>query len=140
MKKLKYALIACSLIAAPAFAADNMAKNNMSMDMKGMDMKGMDMSGHNMSMDIMTNPKDGAVLPKAPRAITVQFMHEMMLQTVKITGPNNKPVNASFKRPAKAMMIYNIALPPLTKGTYNVSISANGMGHTMNKAFSFSVK
>lgn len=127
MKKIILPMI-FAIISSPVMAQSmNHDHSNMSHDMSSM------------NMDIVTNPADGAVLPRSPRILQIDFGHPMLLQTVSIKKADGQAIPASFRRANVAVSQYSIALPVLANGTYNVRISARGMGHDMIKNISFKV-
>ncbi|ANP46747.1 copper resistance CopC family protein [Candidatus Viadribacter manganicus] len=87
-----------------------------------------------------STPSDGATLAVAPRTMALTFAHPVMLQTVAITGPNNTPVNASFRRPSAPTGAYSVALPALAAGAYEARWTASGAGHSMNGVIRFTVQ
>lgn len=87
-----------------------------------------------------SSPANNAVLPEAPRRLTLTFAHAVVLQTVAITGPGDTPVRATFQRPQNATTGYSIALPALGDGAYHVRWTASGGGHQMSGELHFTVE
>jgi methionine-rich copper-binding protein CopC len=97
---------------------------------------------HNATAQMLaaSTPSDGAVLAEAPRTLALTFAHPVMLQTVAITGPNNTPVSANFRRPNAATTSYSIALPALVSGAYEARWTASGGGHAMDGVVRFTIQ
>lgn len=87
-----------------------------------------------------STPANGAVLAEAPRTLALTFTHPVMLQTVAVTGPNEAPVRATFRRPTAAAATYAVALPELAPGQYRARWTASGHGHQMAGEVTFTVE
>lgn len=129
---LGVAMLAAAIIAAPALAqtTDPHAGH----------------TGHGASEmpmgDMLTAsiPANNAVLTQSPRALSLTFMHPVMLQTVSVSGPGDAPVQATFRRPQAPTLSYSIALPTLSVGAYHVRWTASGGGHEMSGELHFTVQ
>ena len=87
-----------------------------------------------------SSPANGAALAEAPRALTLNFMHPVMLQTVAVTGPNDAPVRATFRRANAPTLSWSVALPQLAPGAYSARWTASGGGHQMEGVVAFTVQ
>jgi methionine-rich copper-binding protein CopC len=132
MERLTLAIGISIALTSAAFAQSSMP------NMPGMDHGQM---GAGTQMLSASDPADGATLARAPRTLSLTFMHPVMLQTVSVVGPNNAAVAATFRRPSAPTAAYGIALPPsLSSGAYTVTWNASGMGHAMQGVLHFTVQ
>lgn len=134
---MKHAILAFSLA---VFAAGGASAWQGMPGMGGSDMKGMDHGHMSGPMLQSSDPAEGARLARAPRTLTLNFMHPVLLQTVSIVGPGNAPVAATFRRATAPRTSYGVALPALAKGAYAASWTASGMGHAMQGVVHFTVQ
>lgn len=132
MKRFAFVALAAALVATPALAHQHGGHEDHAQ--RGVASPAAD------AMLASSNPANGAVLAQAPRTLSLTFAHPVMLQTVAISGPNEAPVRATFRRPTSPTASYAVALPELSPGRYTARWSASGHGHEMAGELSFTIE
>ncbi|MBY0565497.1 MAG: copper resistance protein CopC [Hyphomonadaceae bacterium] len=129
MKQLVFVALAAAALAAPPALAQHGGHGAPAAASQSSD-----------DMLASSSPANGAVLAEAPRTLALTFAHPVVLQTVAITGPDDAPVRATFRRPGSPTATYAVALPQLAAGRYRARWTASGHGHAMAGEVSFTIE
>lgn len=96
--------------------------------------------GHGANAEVTSVPADDSVLATAPTSIALTFEHAVVLTQVQVHGPGHTNIPVNHTAPSAAQASYNIALPALASGAYEVHWNATGDGHAMEGELHFTVQ
>jgi methionine-rich copper-binding protein CopC len=93
-----------------------------------------------MAMKEKVSIAEGAVLKEAPKTVEIVFAHEVVVQDMRLTGPNGKAMSIAYKPDAKRVGALKLPLPALGPGSYRLAWrTAGGDGHVMRGGVNFSL-
>lgn len=85
-------------------------------------------------------PTAGSTINEAPESLMLMFTEEVRLLKAAISLQDGGEIDIGFKPMAMAMKHFNVALPALAEGEYQVSWTVMGSdGHRMDQSLSFTI-
>ena len=85
-------------------------------------------------------PKADSTVNAAPESLMLMFTEEVKLLKAAIAPEGGKEMDIGFKPMSMAMKHFNVALPSLSEGVYQVNWTVMGSdGHRMDESFSFTI-
>ena len=85
-------------------------------------------------------PKADSTVNVAPESLMLMFTEEVKLLKAAIAPEGGKEMDIGFKPMSMAMKHFNVALPSLSEGVYQVNWTVMGSdGHRMDESFSFTI-
>ena len=87
-----------------------------------------------------TYPGNEEILEQAPKQLEFTFKGAVRLMAISLTNTQKKAIKVAFKPSAKAKKSFEVILPNLSLGQYNVKwISMGKDGHKIKGNFSFMI-
>ncbi len=85
-------------------------------------------------------PKADTTVNMAPESLMLEFTEDVRLLKVSMTPKDSEELDIDFKPVAAAATHFNVALPSLQEGEYQVSWTVMGSdGHRMDESFNFTI-
>ncbi len=85
-------------------------------------------------------PPADSTINTAPESLMLMFTEEVRLLKAAITAQDGKEIDIGFKPMAMAMKHFNVPLPALAEGVYQVNWTVMGDdGHRMDESFTFTI-
>ncbi|MGB0848471.1 MAG: copper resistance CopC family protein, partial [Thiolinea sp.] len=89
---------------------------------------------------VASEPANEAELMETPQQVMLEFNREVRLVKVAVTDENDEAVALSFKPSLDKKTVFEVALPELESGAYQVKwMAMSGDSHKMKGEFGFSV-
>lgn len=89
---------------------------------------------------VASEPANEAELTETPQQVTLEFNREVRLVKVAVTDKNDEAVALSFKPSLDKKTVFEVALPELESGAYQVKwMAMSGDSHKMKGDFAFSL-
>ena len=89
---------------------------------------------------VASEPANEAELNEAPEQIMLEFNREVRLAKLVVTDENDEAVELKFKPSLDKNTVFEVALPELVSGGYQVKwMAMSGDSHKMKGEFGFSV-
>lgn len=90
---------------------------------------------------ISSTPAANTTVSAQPKNLSLNFADEVMLMKIQILDEQSQALPLNYKVSHDLKKTFDVALPTLKKGKYNVLWSTMGKdGHNMNGAYSFTLK